>query len=70
MLSGKNPLREKNFSDMRGLRSFLDGRPCVRAERELGYRPEVSIDEAIGRALEWFRAQGMVQLDGKLAKAI
>jgi dihydroflavonol-4-reductase len=46
---------------------YLDG---LKAERELGYRPEVSIDEAIRRAIVWFRAQGVVQLDGKLVKAI
>ena len=54
---------------MDSVRSWMEG-PVLQAERELGYRPEVSIDEAIGRALEWLRAQGMVQLDGKLTKAI
>jgi len=37
---------------------YLDG---SRATRELGYRPEVSVDEAIRRALEWFRSQGKVK---------
>jgi dihydroflavonol-4-reductase len=37
---------------------YLDG---SKAERDLGYRPEVSIDEAIRRTLEWFKAQRMVQ---------
>jgi nucleoside-diphosphate-sugar epimerase len=61
--------RDEKNRRMDSVRSWMDG-PVLQAERELGYRPEVSIDEAIGRALEWFRAQGMVQLDGKLTKAI
>jgi dihydroflavonol-4-reductase len=37
---------------------YLDG---SKTERGLGYRPEVSIDEAIRRTLEWFKAQRMIQ---------
>jgi dihydroflavonol-4-reductase len=37
---------------------YLDG---SKAERELGYRPEVSIDDAIRRTLEWFQAQRMIR---------
>ncbi len=36
---------------------FLDG---AKAARELDYRPRVSLDDAIGRALAWFRANGYV----------
>ncbi|MGH8561668.1 MAG: NAD-dependent epimerase/dehydratase family protein, partial [Nevskiales bacterium] len=36
---------------------FLNG---AKAERELGFRATVSVDEAIRRALAWFRAQGYV----------
>jgi len=46
---------------------YLDG---SKAERDLGYRPEVSIDEAIRRTLEWFKAQRMVQPNSNSAKAI
>ena len=38
---------------------YLDG---SKATRELGYRPEVSVDEAIRRAFEWFRSQGKVKI--------
>ena len=36
---------------------FLDGR---KAQRELGYAPQVSIDDALQRAYAWFCEQGMV----------
>jgi nucleoside-diphosphate-sugar epimerase len=36
---------------------YLDG---SKATRELGYRPEVSVDETIRRTFEWFRSQGKV----------
>ena len=36
---------------------FLDG---AKAQRALGYRPEVDLDGAIERALAWFREVGMV----------
>jgi nucleoside-diphosphate-sugar epimerase len=38
---------------------YLDG---SKAARELGYRPEVSVDEAIRRTFEWFRSQGKVKI--------
>jgi dihydroflavonol-4-reductase len=38
---------------------YLDG---SMATRELGYRPEVSVEEAIQRTLEWFRSQGKVKI--------
>ena len=76
-MSGETAARARSWCARRdeknrrkdSVRSWMDG-PVLQAERELVYRPEVSIDEAIRRALEWFRAQGMVPLDGKLAKAI
>ncbi|MDX1451735.1 MAG: NAD-dependent epimerase/dehydratase family protein [Oleiphilaceae bacterium] len=37
---------------------FLDG---SKARRELGYTPQVKIDEALQRAFDWFVAQGMTQ---------
>ena len=37
---------------------YLDG---SKAARELGCRPEVSVDEAIRRAFEWFKSQGKVK---------
>jgi nucleoside-diphosphate-sugar epimerase len=37
---------------------FLDG---AKAERELGFKAAVSIDEAIRRALIWFRSRGLVK---------
>jgi dihydroflavonol-4-reductase len=37
---------------------FLDG---TKAERELGFKAAVSIDEAIRRALIWFRSKGLVK---------
>lgn len=36
---------------------FLDG---SKAQRELGFQARVSVDDAIRRALKWFRAQNMV----------
>ncbi len=38
---------------------YLDG---SKATRELGYRPEVSVDEAIRRTFKWFRSQGKVKI--------
>jgi nucleoside-diphosphate-sugar epimerase len=45
---------------IRGTRAWSFGqyRDGSKATRELGYRPEVSVDEAIRRAFEWFRSQG------------
>jgi len=37
---------------------FLSG---AKAERDLAFRAEVSVDEAIGRALRWFRQNGYVK---------
>jgi dihydroflavonol-4-reductase len=36
---------------------FIDGE---KARQQLGFYPEVSIDEAIGRALRWFQGNGLV----------
>ncbi len=36
---------------------FLDG---SKAERELGYSPEISVREAIRRTFEWFKSQHMI----------
>lgn len=36
---------------------FIDGE---KARKQLGFYPEVSIDEAIARALKWFRGRGLV----------
>ncbi|MCR9140965.1 MAG: NAD-dependent epimerase/dehydratase family protein [bacterium] len=41
-----------------GAGQFLDG---AKAERELGYKPEVSIEEAVKRALNWFRDAGYIR---------
>jgi len=38
---------------------YLDG---SKATRELGYRPEVSVDEALRRAFEWFKSEGKVKI--------
>jgi dihydroflavonol-4-reductase len=46
---------------------YLNG---SRAERELGYRPEVPIDDAIRRTLEWFKAQKMIRPYSNATKAI
>lgn len=37
---------------------FLSG---AKAERELGFRAEVNVDEALRRALQWFRAGGQLR---------
>jgi len=37
---------------------FIDGE---KARQQLGFYPEVSIDEAIGRALRWFQGNGLVK---------
>jgi dihydroflavonol-4-reductase len=44
---------------------YLDG---SKATRELGYQPEVSVDEALRRAFEWFKSQGKVKI-GSLKSA-
>jgi dihydroflavonol-4-reductase len=36
---------------------FISGE---KAARSLGFKPEVSVDEAIHRTLRWFQSQGMV----------
>ncbi|MBW1906485.1 MAG: hypothetical protein JRG67_14770 [Deltaproteobacteria bacterium] len=42
---------------------FLDG---SKAERELGFKAEVSLDEALRRALEWFRRVGYVKTESRV----
>jgi nucleoside-diphosphate-sugar epimerase len=41
---------------------LLDGE---KAQRELGFHPEVSVDEAIARALKWFQGNGLVKSEIK-----
>ncbi|MBW2687796.1 MAG: NAD-dependent epimerase/dehydratase family protein [Deltaproteobacteria bacterium] len=42
---------------------FLDG---SKAERELGFKAAVSLDEALRRALEWFRGVGYVKAQSRV----
>jgi nucleoside-diphosphate-sugar epimerase len=37
---------------------FISG---AKAEKELGFKAEVSVDEAIRRSLDWFRREGLVK---------
>ena len=37
---------------------FINGE---KARQQLGFYPEVSIDKAIARALDWFRGKGLVK---------
>jgi dihydroflavonol-4-reductase len=57
-LHGPVPKVSASAIAVMSLGQFLDG---SKAERDLGYRPDVSTDEAILRALEWFKAQAMVR---------
>jgi dihydroflavonol-4-reductase len=43
---------------------FLDG---GKAKRELGFTAQVSVDEAIRRALGWYRAQGLLEQERRRA---
>ncbi len=33
---------------------------CSKAKRELGYNPEVGLEEGVGRTVEWYRGKGML----------
>jgi uncharacterized protein YbjT (DUF2867 family) len=65
--------RQADLDDVDSLRRGLRGAVAVivssgqyldgsKATRELGYRPEVSVDEAIRRTFEWFRSQEKVKI--------
>jgi nucleoside-diphosphate-sugar epimerase len=41
---------------------FIDGE---KLRQQLGFHPEVSIDEAIARALKWFQSNGLVKSETK-----
>lgn len=56
-LRGPEPKISESAIAVMSAGQFLDG---GKAQRELGFRAEVSVDEAIARTLAWFRGKGMV----------
>ena len=53
---------EPEVSDSAIAVPFIDGE---KARQQLGFYPEVSIDEAIARALKWFQGNGLVKSEIK-----
>ncbi len=58
LMGGEPPKLSATAIAVMSAGQFLDG---SRAERELGYRPEVPLRKALERALEWFRQVGYVK---------
>ena len=58
LLGGDPPKLSATAVAVMALGQFLDGR---KATREIGYRPQLSVPEAIQRALAWFRQEGMIR---------
>jgi dihydroflavonol-4-reductase len=58
LLGGDPPKLSATAIAVMSAGQFLDG---TRAERVLGYRPEVPLAKALERALEWFRRVGYVK---------
>jgi dihydroflavonol-4-reductase len=58
LLGGDAPKLSATVIALMALGQFLDGR---KATRELGYRPQLSVPEAIQRAITWFRQEGMIR---------
>lgn len=58
LLGGDPPKLSATVIAVMALGQFLDGR---KATREIGYRPQLSVPEAIQRALAWFRQEGMIR---------
>lgn len=56
-LRGPEPKISESAIAVMSAGQFLDG---SKAQLELGFQAQVSVDEAIRRALRWFRAKGMV----------
>ena len=56
-LRGPEPKISESAIAVMSAGQFLDG---SKAQLELGFQAQVSVDEAIGRALKWFRAKKMV----------
>jgi nucleoside-diphosphate-sugar epimerase len=58
MFGGEPPKLSATAIAVMAAGQFLDG---SKAQRELGYTPQVDLAEAIQRALSWFRQQGYVR---------
>ncbi|MEM7727106.1 MAG: NAD-dependent epimerase/dehydratase family protein [Cyanobacteria bacterium P01_A01_bin.45] len=58
LLGGKLPLLTSSAIAVMASGQFLDG---TKAQKELGFQPEVDIEEAISRALNWFKLQGYIK---------
>lgn len=58
VLGGEPPKISATALAVMSAGQFLDG---GKAERELGFRAEVSLEDALARTLRWFRAQGYVK---------
>lgn len=56
-LRGPEPKISESAIAVMSAGQFLDG---SKAQRELGFQAEVTTDDAIRRALQWFRAKGMI----------
>ena len=61
-LGGSEPKVTDSAIAVMSLGQFIDGE---KARRELGFHPEVSVDEAIARALKWFQGNGLVKSEKK-----
>jgi nucleoside-diphosphate-sugar epimerase len=58
LLGGPEPKVSESAIAVMSSGQFIDGE---KARQQLGFYPEVSIDEAIVRALKWFQGNGLVK---------
>ena len=61
-LGGPEPKVTDSAIAVMSLGQFIDGE---KARKELGFHPEVSVHEAIARALKWFQGNGLVKSEIK-----
>ncbi len=56
---GELPLLDETAIAVMSAGQFLDG---SKAKKELGYEPEVSVDEMIQRTIDWFNSEGYINM--------